>query len=125
MCNLSHIEMKSDFLPYNPRLKSVARMLRNNMIFAEIMLWNGLKQRQILGYDFHRQKPIDEYVVDFFCPELMLAIEIDGDSHEGKLWEDDIRQQEIERYGVYFLDSLMKKTGQIWLRFSRYSVNGS
>lgn len=95
--------MKQKFLPYNPRLKQIARMLRNNMTLAEILLWNQLKQKQLLGYDFHRQKPIDEYVVDFFCPRLLLAIEIDGDSHEGKLEKDNQRQYDIEKFGVHFL----------------------
>jgi very-short-patch-repair endonuclease len=58
--------MKRDFLPYNTRLKGVARMLRNNMTLAEILLWNQLKQKQMMGYDFHRQKPIEEYIVDSF-----------------------------------------------------------
>jgi very-short-patch-repair endonuclease len=95
--------MKRDFLPYRPRLTRVARMLRNNMTLSEILLWNKLKQKQMMGYDFHRQKPIDEYVVDFFCPKLSLVVEIDGESHEGKLAKDSERQQQIERYGVHFL----------------------
>ena len=91
------------FLPYNPRLKQIARMLRNNMTLAEILLWNKLKNKQLCGFDFHRQKPIDEFVVDFFCPKLLLAIEIDGSSHEGKLERDSQRQREIEKFGVRFL----------------------
>ena len=90
-------------LPYNPRLKQIARMLRNNMTLAEILLWNQLKDKQLLGYDFHRQKPIDEFVMDFFCPKLLLAIEIDGDSHEWKLERDSLRQRDIEKFGVRFL----------------------
>jgi len=95
--------MRQKFLPYNPRLKQIARMLRNNMTLAEILLWGQLKQKGLLGYDFHRQKPIDEYIVDFFCPRLSLAIEIDGDSHEGKLEKDSQRQYDIEKLGVRFL----------------------
>ena len=57
----------------------------------------------MLGYDFHRQKPIGKYVVDFFSPELSLAIEIDGESHEGKLQKDDERQTKIEQHGIHFL----------------------
>jgi very-short-patch-repair endonuclease len=73
------------------------------MTLAEVLLWNELKRKQRLGYDFHRQKPIDAYVVDFFCPKLLLAIEIDGASHEGRQEEDIQRQKEIERYGISFL----------------------
>jgi very-short-patch-repair endonuclease len=90
-------------LPYNPRLKQIARLLRRNMTLAEILLWNQLKNKQLLRYDFHRQKPIDEFVVDFFCPKLLLAVEIDGDSHEGKLESDSQRQHDIEKFGVRFL----------------------
>ena len=81
----------------------MARMLRNNMTVAEVRLWNELKNKQLCGIDFHRQKPIDEFVVDFYCPKLSLAIEIDGDSHEGKLERDSQRQRDIEKFGVFFL----------------------
>jgi very-short-patch-repair endonuclease len=73
------------------------------MTLAEILLWRELKNKQLLGYDFHRQKPIDEFVVDFFCPRLSLAVEIDGDSHEGKLERDSQRQHDIEKFGAQFL----------------------
>ena len=73
------------------------------MTLAEVLLWNELKRKQMLGYDFHRQKPIDAYVVDFFCPRLSLAIEIDGASHDGRESDDRKRQMEIERYGISFL----------------------
>ena len=55
------------------------------------------------GYDFHRQKPLDEYIVDFFCNELMLAIEIDGISHGGREKYDNKRQQRLESLGIRFL----------------------
>ena len=55
------------------------------------------------GYDFHRQKPIGNYIVDFFCNELMLAIEIDGMSHDEKIDEDLKRQKQIESFGISFL----------------------
>ena len=86
-----------EFLPYKPQLTLVARMLRKNMTDSEIFLWNELKNKQLLGYDFRRQRPIDEFIVDFFCPRLSLVVEIDGDSHEGKLEKDSKRQSEIER----------------------------
>jgi very-short-patch-repair endonuclease len=68
-----------------------------------VLLWNYLKGKQIKGYDFHRQKPIGNYIVDFYCSELLLAIEIDGESHYGNEKKDLRRQKEIERYGVHFL----------------------
>lgn len=90
-------------IPYNPSLKEKARAIRNNSTNTEILLWGFLKGRQIRGYDFHRQKPIDEYIVDFFCNELMLAIEIDGISHAGKEKYDSERQTKLEKLGVRFL----------------------
>jgi very-short-patch-repair endonuclease len=66
----------------------------------------------MLRYDFHRQKPIDEFIVDFFCPELMLAIEIDGDSHWRKYEADKDRQGPLEQLGIRFLrfhDSVIKQ----------------
>ena len=57
----------------------------------------------MLGYDFHRQKPIDEYIVDFFCLELSLIIEIDGESHENKNNKDKKRQSKLESLGLRFL----------------------
>jgi very-short-patch-repair endonuclease len=69
-------------LPYSPNLKELARKLRKSSTLSEVLLWRHLKGKQMLGYDFHRQKPIDNYIVDFFCKDLMLAIEIDGVSHD-------------------------------------------
>jgi len=57
----------------------------------------------MLGYDFDRQKPINNYIVDFFCNELMLAIEIDGISHDYKVAEDEMRQSKLESLGIRFL----------------------
>jgi very-short-patch-repair endonuclease len=95
--------MHRQFLPYKTRLKGIAGTLRKEMTLAEVLLWNELRRKQMLGYDFHRQKPIDAFVVDFFCPRLSLAIEIDGASHEGRQEADDDRQREIEQYGISFL----------------------
>ena len=51
---------------------------------SEVLLWNELKQKKMLGYDFDRQRPIDDYIVDFYCKALMLAIEIHGESHNSE-----------------------------------------
>jgi very-short-patch-repair endonuclease len=97
--------MKRKILPYNPKLKPLARALRKDMTFAEILLWNELKQKQMLGYDFDRQRPIDNYIVDFYCKDLRLAIEIDGNSHnfEDVIINDEKRQKKLEKLGVHFL----------------------
>ncbi len=56
-----------------------------------------------MRYDFHRQKPIDRFIVDFYCPKMRLAIEIDGDSHFMKEERDAERQQRLEELGVHLL----------------------
>lgn len=94
---------KHTIIPYNPKLKSLAKKLRQNMTLAEVLLWNQLKQKQMLGYDFDRQRPIDNYIVDFYCKALMLAIEIDGESHLDKEVKDQVRQERLESLGVRFL----------------------
>lgn len=97
------MKFKRKIIPYNPALKEKARQLRNNSTKSEILLWQFLKNKQMLGYDFHRQKPLDKYIVDFFCNELMLAIEIDGESHHGKEKYDKARQKQLEVLGINFL----------------------
>jgi len=88
---------------YNPKLKAKARELRNNSTLAEVLLWNQLKGRQMRGYQFMRQKPIGNYIVDFFCSKLKLVIEIDGDSHIGKEDYDQKRQAHLEALGLSVL----------------------
>ena len=55
------------------------------------------------GFDFDRQRPVGNYIVDFYCKDLFLAIEIDGDTHIYRYDYDDERQKELERLGVRFL----------------------
>ena len=90
-------------IPYDAHLKDKARELRNNSTLAEIILWKYLKGKQIQGYDFHMQKPLFHYIVDFDCNELMLAIEIDGNSHNTKGENDKARQDFLEAKGIRFL----------------------
>ena len=94
---------KRKIIPYNPELKELAKELRRNMTLSEVLLWNELKQKNMLGYDFDRQRPIGNYIVDFYCKELTLAIEIDGDTHFYKYDYDEKRQRELEKHGVHFL----------------------
>jgi len=85
---------------YNPKLKQLARNLRNNSTFAEVLLWNHLKARKMKGYQFMRQKPIGNFIADFFCSKLKLIIEVDGDSHRFKITEDVERQNWLENLGL-------------------------
>ena len=73
------------------------------MTLSEVLLWNELKQKKILGYDFDRQRPIGNFIVDFYCKELSLAIEIDGKTHIYRYDYDDERQRILEKSGVRFL----------------------
>lgn len=93
------------FIGYQPYLKELARQLRQNMTRGEVILWNRLKARRMCGYAFNRQRPIDHYIVDFYCKKLMLAIEIDGSSHDSEIAQhnDYIRQTRLESFGVRFL----------------------
>jgi very-short-patch-repair endonuclease len=88
---------------YKKQLKSKSRELRNNSTLAEILLWNELKCRKLLGYQFMRQKPIDKYIVDFYCSKLKMIIEIDGTSHYGQQERDKSRQETLEMLGLTFL----------------------
>ena len=75
------------------------------MTASEKLLWNELKGSKILGFDFDRQRPINNYIVDFYCKDLMLAIEIDGIVHENEQAQenDKSRQEKLESFGVRFL----------------------
>jgi very-short-patch-repair endonuclease len=97
--------MKRRIIPYNANLKSLAKDLRNNSTLSEIILWKKLKGKQFFGYDFHRQKPLLDYIVDFYCSELNLIIEIDGGSHDhpDAYFKDIQRQKELEEYNLHFL----------------------
>jgi very-short-patch-repair endonuclease len=71
-------------LPYNPALKERAKALRRAGNLAEVLLWNQLKRKQFGGLDFDRQKIIGNYIVDFYCAEKSVVIEVDGSSHDDK-----------------------------------------
>ena len=90
---------------YNPALKELARELRNNMTFAEKATWRMLNGKQFKGYDFHRQKPIGEFIADFYCYDLRLVIEIDGITHLDKdvIRKDRIKSQYFNSIGLNIL----------------------
>ena len=88
---------------YNPRLKERARELRKNATFSERYLWKFLRARQMMGYQFMRQKPINNYIVDFYCSKLSLAIEIDGVTHNNKQIYDKKRDEDLKSLGLEVL----------------------
>jgi very-short-patch-repair endonuclease len=88
---------------YNPKLKPLARKLRKDSTLSEVLLWNEIKASKMHGYQFMRQKPIGEFIVDFYCAKLQLVIEIDGESHRYKLTQDVERQEWLEKLGLTVL----------------------
>ena len=108
-------------IQYNRNLKTFARNLRNDGTNGEAILWfNALKARKMYGYQFNRQYPIGNYIVDFICRKLNLIIEIDGSSHLSKSVSDKERQDYLEGLGyviirfseaevVYRLDDVVAK----------------
>ncbi len=96
--------MKRIFLSYDSKLKERARYLRTHSTLGEVLLWGELKNGKMMGYDFHRQKPILRYIVDFYCPELRLIIEVDGSTHDDQKADyDERRQKELEALGLTVL----------------------
>ncbi|MFA6526598.1 MAG: endonuclease domain-containing protein [Candidatus Buchananbacteria bacterium] len=71
-------------MPYifnKPIQKQLRQKLLSESPRAEIILWQKLRGRQIRGLKFHRQYGIGNFIVDFYCPEIELVIEVDGDTH--------------------------------------------
>ncbi|MFB6343454.1 endonuclease domain-containing protein [Saccharicrinis sp. FJH62] len=80
-----------------------ARILRKHMTKTEKLLWERIRKKQINGYHFRRQHPIDCYIVDFYCHELKLVIELDGEIHQFQKEYDKERQSELEAIGLKVL----------------------
>ncbi len=88
---------------YNSKeYKTLRRKLRNEMTTAERLLWYQIRARRIKGYKFRRQVSIGNYIVDFYCPEAKLVIEVDGDSHFDPKTEikDEERNRILSDYGL-------------------------
>ncbi len=93
------------FLPYNKTLKQFSRDLRNHSTLGEILLWQKLRARTMMGYQFYRQKPLENYIVDFYCQALKLVIEIDGGYHNNdEVYKNDMeREKKLKEWGLNFL----------------------
>lgn len=87
---------------YNRKYKTFSRALRRKQTDAEAKLWFYLRGRQLHGFKFRRQHPIDKYILDFFCEERKLAIELDGSQHLEKEYvqKDNIRQDMLSVLGI-------------------------
>jgi very-short-patch-repair endonuclease len=91
---------KSQSLPSDPSLKGRARALRRARILHEVLLWRRLRKGQLHGLDFDRQRIIGTYIVDFYCSERSVVIEVDGASHRDRLEYDEARQAYLENLGL-------------------------
>jgi len=116
-------------IPYNPKLKELARQHRNRSTQSEIRLWSRLKGKRMFDYDFHRQKPIGNFILDFFCHELMLGIELQGLTHD---WEevqekDKVKMTEMEKLGITVLrfndEDVMKDIDNVLLQIVAFIEN--
>ena len=95
-------------LPYNPALTNRAQELRKAGNLAEVLMWRQLKNKALHGLDFDRQKIIGNYIVDFFCPECGVVIEVDGVTHENKIEYDNIRNEYLEGLGLFVIHVLVE-----------------
>ncbi len=98
--------------PYNKNLKQLSRDLRNNMTDAEKRLWSKLRAKQILGLQFYLQKPLLNFIVDFYCPAANLVIECDGGQH---FTEEGLEAERVR-------DEVLVELGLVVLRFSNRQV---
>lgn len=108
---------------YNKDLKTKARQLRKQGVsIAERALWSRLLRKKQTGFKFLRQRAIGNYIVDFFCPDLKLIIEVDGNSHNTKGASDALRQSYLEDRGFTVIrfteDEVLNHLENVKLRLS-------
>jgi len=99
-------------LKYNAKLKSRARQLRQNLTDSERALWLRLRGKQLAGIQFYRQKPIGDFIVDFYAPKAKLVIEIDGSQHMEAHHAEEDKQR----------DEYLRSLGLMVLRFNSRQV---
>ena len=99
---------KNSILPENPSLRKRARELRRAGNLCEVLLWQQIHKQKFNGFDFDRQKVIGNYIVDFFCTNCRVVIEIDGNSHDGKVEYDQNRDRFLEGLGLTVIHILAK-----------------
>ncbi len=95
-------------LPYNKSLHELARKLRKAGILHEAVLWQQLKNKKLNGLDFDRQKIIGNFIVDFYCAEKMVVIEVDGATHDHIYLDDIERDKYLEGLGLVVIRILAK-----------------
>ena len=92
--------VKRKIISYNQQLTGLGKELRRKSTLSEVILWNHIKSRKILEIKFQRQRVIGKYIVAFYSKELKLAIEIDGNSHDERIKEDQKREEELKKMGI-------------------------
>jgi very-short-patch-repair endonuclease len=83
----------------NPEIVAAARRLRQNLTPAEQKLWQALKNRQLNGLRFRCQHPVGSFIVDFYCPQCRLVIELDGEIHDQQVDYDTARTDQLKQFG--------------------------
>jgi len=101
-----------NYFNYGKNLKAISRQLRENTTDAERLLWSKIRRKQVKNYQFFRQKPIGKYVVDFYCKEARLVIEVDGGQH----YEDKNMEEDKKR------DKFLKSFGLRVIRFTNLDI---
>lgn len=85
---------------YRDGLTYMSQRNRKNQTIAEEKIWEEILSRDKTGFRFLRQKPIDRFIVDFYCSKLSLVIEVDGDSHLKKKGTDELRDKFLKQIGI-------------------------
>jgi very-short-patch-repair endonuclease len=92
--------MKPDLIRgINPEIVAAARRLRQNLTPAEQKLWQALKNRQLNGLKFRCQHPVGLFIVDFYCPQCRLVVELDGEIHDHQVDYDTARTEQLKQFG--------------------------
>ena len=113
MVKLRGTEAYPIYFGAGPEILRLAGDLRRNMTKAEKLLWDKLRHRKMDGYRFRRQHPLKDFIVDFFCYEAMLVIELDGDVHDS----DFQAERDLER------TKILNQLGLTIIRFSNKEVH--
>ena len=94
------INEKRNCVRYRDGLVIMSRRNRTKPTETEKIIWEKVLSRDKTGYRFLRQKPIDRFIIDFYCPKLLLAIKIDGGSHIKKKGTDEMRDKFLKQIGI-------------------------
>lgn len=91
---------KKDSRKNRDQLIEQARNFRKNPTEAEAVLWKGLRNRKLGGFKFKRQRVFGPFILDFYCPESKLTIELDGGIHQTQREYDSLRTERLEAFGL-------------------------